>query len=375
MASFRISFFAAAGLLVGGTSACSDDGDVNPVPDGGVEDGGSVDSGSDAGDAGPPDLGPEDAGRTDGGSQDPAILFRGFEQVGSQRLFLEGRGTTTSTNNPVLFLTFLPGFSTDYWVEPARFLLGPEPGTNPKRALIFADLFAQGRSSIADDDDALITAENQARSLGNVVDHLRDEYFDDDTRFDLVAHGYGALLAALHASERSGDFDKMILVAPYPSNVEGWSEWIENYKTDPRFDGKAFADLEISPRCRGDSEQCEIDKFRIYGLSWICSENQSVFFDIDVRNANRIGQGLIDRYLRNTSYDYDRNLAFIRAETTMITGACDQIPEESFLEYELRIPGLRRIHLDDAGFFPMHEVPETFQRIVKEALNEGDGVP
>jgi pimeloyl-ACP methyl ester carboxylesterase len=356
--------------LLAAVLACSDDGGLNPVPDVGPNDSGETP------DAGPADTGSEDAGTPDaaedaGGTQNPEILFRGVEQVADERLYLEGIGTTTSTNNPVLLLAFLPGFESGYWVPEADFLLGPGGRAQPNRAVVMVDVLAQGRSGIASDDEQLITVEAQVNSLGNAITHLRENYFSAETRFDVIAHGYGALLSVLHEAASPGDFDKLIMVSPYPWNVDDWADWIANYSTDPRYDGKAFVDLQISPRCRRDSAQCEIDLFRIYGLPWVCEGNNDAFFEVELSEASNIGGRLIERYLRNTSFDYGPALRFVGAETTVITGDCDQIPERTFQTYTASITGAQRIRLPDAGFFPMTETRERFQRIVLDTLNAG----
>jgi len=368
--AFSIPWFTLAALSI---AACSNDGGASPVGDAGAADaegdGGADDAG--APDEGPLDRGPADRGASDAGGTNPEIITQGLEQVGAQRLYIEGRGTTTSTHNPVLLLSFQPWFATDYLRGPTEFLLGGDGPASFERGLWYVDLFAQGRSGISSDDDGLIAVETQVRSVRDAIDHIRDTYYDADTQFDVIGHGYGALMAALHEARRSGDFDDMVLVAPYPIDIDLQAEWIANYKTDPRFDGKALADLEVSPRCGRDTGQCEIDQFAIYGLSWVCQSNQEAFFEIDLRSSSRrTVRFFIELDLRNREYDYRSDLALVGAQTTIVTGACDQIPEANFEAWTDQIPEAQRVHLDEAGFFPMHETPERWKRIVREAISD-----
>lgn len=366
-------------LLLGaaGPLACSDDDTtISPIVDAGSGDAQITDRGE--ADAGPVDSGDpdRDAGPDDASAQNPQLLFQGQEPIGNgQRLYLEGRGTLTSTNNPVLFLGFLPGFGSDYWVPESAFIYASGDPDRPDRALVYVDLVAQGRSGIANDDTGVLTAQVQALSLGNAIQHLRTNYFDPQTRFDVIAHGYGGLMASLFDAANPGVIDRLVLVSPYPSNVEIWSEWQETYKTDARYDGKAFVDLQISPRCMRDSNQCEIDLFRIYGITWVCAENTEAFFELSVRNANRVGQGTVDFRLRNDAYSFDDAIANVVADTTIITGACDPIPEEGFQLYEDLIDGAQRVRIEDSGFFPMTEARDAFQRAVKDALSRDNTNP
>jgi pimeloyl-ACP methyl ester carboxylesterase len=358
----------AAAVLAAGFLACSDDGDVLPVDAGAGDAADAADTGAIDPDAGPLDLGSEDVGPEDAsGGQDPELIFRGTEPIDGQRLFIEARGTTTSTNNPVLFLAFEPGFGSDYLVPETRFLLGDPQ--DPDRALIYLDLLAQGRSSIADDSEDLISPISQMRSIGNALTFLRENFFDESTRFDVVGHGYGALMAVLFDARNPGVFERMVLVSPYPIDVQDWARWQSTFRSDPRFDGKALVDLEISPRCARDLDQCLIDQFWIYALPWVCEGNTQAFLDIQVNTADRAGQWFVERNLRNTSYDFSPDLLGVRAETTVITGDCDPIPESTFQTYTSSIAGAQRVRIPDSGFFPMTESPNTFRSLVRQALS------
>jgi len=361
----------AAAALLAASGACSDDPQIAPTADAGPAGDATPPGDATAPDAGPEeDAGSDDAGapRDAGGTGNPEVIFRGLEPIDGRRLFIEARGTTTSTSNPIVFLSFEPGFGAGYWVPETTWLLG-DPA-NPDRALIYLDLHAQGRSGVADASGQEVSLATQLQSIQSALTFLREQYFGASTRFDVVGHGYGALMAVLSAGQNPDLFERMVLVSPFPADVEDWAEWQANYSFDGRYDGRAIADLEVSPRCDRDRDQCLIEQFRIYGLPWVCVENTQAFFDLGVDDANWVGQTLVEFRLLNDRYDFRPALSAVRAETTVITGDCDQIPESTFELYTSSIPGARRERISTSGFFPMTEAPATFRRLLREALIE-----
>ncbi len=354
-----------ASLLLA-AAACSDEGGLSTPTDAAPPDAAPAPDASTFADAGAPDvvIDQPDAG----GQGNPDWVLRDIVDIGQFRIFMEIRGSVTSTSNPVLMLGFDLGFGSEHLIEPTAFLLGSGTGEDAARALIYTDLMAQGRSPISGEEESQVSVQNQLRSLQNVVTYLRNEYFDATTQFDVLGQGWGAVIATLFDGQNPGVFDKVVMVAPYPIDVELRADWIRAYSTHPAHDTRALTDLRISPRCFRDVDQCAIDSFYIYARPWVCRENVEAFLELGIRGANGRGQFLLDLELRNSSYDYGAALGQVTADTTIITGACDLIPEANFEAYEAGIPGARRVRIDDSGFFPMVESPAAFQAAVLEAL-------
>ncbi|NJK87980.1 MAG: alpha/beta hydrolase [Myxococcales bacterium] len=350
--------------------ACSDDDGSIVVSDAGADAGADIDT-IDVGDAGdgPPDLG-EDLGPGDGGVTDPSLIFRGIEPIGNGRLFVEIRGNIATTKNPVVLLSFLPGMGSEYWAPLVDPVFGPSGINEADRAVAYVDLLAQGRSSLASSDESLVNAANQLQSLGNTIQFMKDRFFTETTRFDLVGHGWGGLMAALYAASNPGSVGRLVLISPYPANIDVHAEWIANYRTDGRHDTRALTDLTNNPQCGRNLDQCAIDSFRIYAVPWVCEGNEDVFFqDLEVFHANFLGDRLVDLDLRNQgdAYDFAAAIAQIQAPTTVLTGDCDPIPEANFQIYT-QIPGALRVRFPESGFFPMVESPDAFTPALLEAL-------
>lgn len=373
-------------LLVGGLVSCSESITTSPVPDMAPV---FPDTGPDRADFGvfdqgipdPVDMGePEDMGPPR--FNDPAALFEGQRSIANARMRIQVRGSETSTLTPILMLSHGPSVGFEYLVEPTDFLLGPGGVEDPNRLVFFIDLPGAGRSDEGSLSRPDVTIENQYAFLIIAI----EEYFHtfDDRPYDVIGHHFGGLIATLLANRRPDLVEDVVLISPYPLTFAERGIYNSAYRTSERIsasDRQFINDLQGVPRCFFDPNQCALEIYLIFARTWVCRENDPAFQTLDIRfvSAGGIsGFGPTNLYPGSIVEDWEANpfdlaseTAGVQARTTMITGACDLIPETTYDMYA-QIPGLTRIEFDESGHFPMVEQPELFEQAIFQALDSED---
>jgi len=369
--------------LVAASVACSEEtttapapdmGLVFPEPDAGIDepDFGVFDQGVPDRDMGSePDMGPS--------FNDPAAIYAGRRSISNARIQLQVRGSQTSTLTPILMLTHGPSVGFEYFIDPSDFLLGPGGVEDPNRLVFFIDLPGAGRSDEGSASRPSVTIENQYAFLINAI----EDYFHtfDDRPYDVIGHHFGGLMATLLANRRPDLVEDMVLISPYPLNFEQRGLYNAAYRSAERIsasDRQFINDLHGVPRCFFDPNQCALEVYLIYARTWVCRENTDAFQQLDIRFVSAGGisgfgptnlyPGSIVESWEEDPFDLQSEVNGVQARTTMITGACDYIPESTYEMYA-DIPNLTRIEFDDSGHFPMVEEPELFQQTVLQALD------
>jgi pimeloyl-ACP methyl ester carboxylesterase len=356
----------AAALLA--AAACSDGDGLQP----GGEDAGVADVAPDTGfDAGPFDAGSSfdalpDVGQTDAGFPDDFALFQGETDIEGVDLYLQVRATETSTANPVLILGDGPALGFEYLVEPMEFLLGDD------RLVLFVDLPASGRSQEGSIQRPEITLENQYLGLLGALEYF-EQFTGEDQPIDVIGHGWGGMMGSLLAARRPELVERLVLVGPWPGNIVEYGDLqVESSSRTSAADNALLRELQsfFSIACRSDIDQCALQIYTIQAQHWVCDGNEEAYDSLEFRHANSEGWFFMDRHLRNTEYDVREEFASITADTTILAGPCDVVPEATLADYEQRIPNAVRIDLEGTGHYPMVEDPARFQALVLDALNE-----
>lgn len=374
MTDVVMRFAMCALILVSAQLGCSDDpvgtdggqggSDALSLYDGGVLDLGVRDSGP------RPDVGPRDSGFSS-----PEILRAGTERVPVQsavhatatstlNIYIEIHTTGTSTLPPVFVPARGPGTSSEYLPEHMQFLVS-------KRRVIYYDIRGAGRSSYGDGTmNSTITVAQHTNDLAGLIDYVgRLPDGIDTSRVDIVAHGYGALLAMRYASTHPTRVDHLVLVSPYPltidENVDLRGE-IENRIGS--VDRERLYQIIYRPECWQDDEQCYVQAWNITGRYYLCPENRDLFSELTFTTGSfRNEFFFIAQDLRNRSYDDRPFLAGVRATTTVISGPCEPTPAETALGYAT-IQGATHIILPGTGEFALVEDPPAFQNAVFHGL-------
>lgn len=342
----------------------------------GPDSGGSTDTGFDGGvtsdtgvDSGVPDSGNHPA--PDAGFADPATLLQGFERVEGLRMWMQIKGSMTSTMPPVLFLNSGPGHGYEYWVEPSRFLLGPGGSEDPNRLLVYADLRATGQSAFGavGAETSSVTFDTHVLDVKNAINYA-NQFVGRTGPMDLIGNGYGAGVAAVFTAQNPDAVSRLILVNPYPPNVELQARFLE--EIDARLstpDNELVQEILLWNNCLNNIPRCGREYWAVVGPHWLCPANRHLFIDMgfsafEIRTFKRY----ITVDLRRDQYDWMPEISTIRKPTTIIAGPCDISPTSVPAMYRDAIPGSELHVIPGTGHFPMVEDPRPFQQIVKRAL-------
>jgi pimeloyl-ACP methyl ester carboxylesterase len=349
-------------------AACSGEDlpDAGNTPDATFDGGVTFDSGVDSGvrDTGPTD--PPDAGFAD-----PSTLTQGFERVNGLRTWMLIKGTLTSTMPPLVFISSGPGHGYEYLVEPTRFLLGAGGSANPDRLLVYFDLAGVGHTGVSGTGSMTSSVSFQGH-LANLDDTIAfvNTFAGRTGPVDLFGHGYGAGVASVYASQHPEKVSRLVLVAPYPSNVQDQATFFAETTarlTNP--EALLARELLTWNICLMDIPRCGREYWGVIGPHWLCRENKDQFLEMEFESFEIRAWALyIGPDLRNTQYNWLTQLQAIRTPTTIIDGPCDITPLSVPQTYKDAIAGSELYVIPGSGHFPMVETSTTFQTVVKRAL-------
>lgn len=354
--------------------ACSDD----PV---GVDAGAQTDAAPSIFDSGLLDIGvgdtapAVDSGPADAGFSDPAIIRAERAPIPADSTVHPGTITTintyfeihrtgTSTLPPLFVAPRGPGTNSEYLPRHLEFL-------TRNRTVIYYDIRGTGRSSYGDGTmNSTVTVAQHASDLAGLIDYvgqLPDGI--DTTRIDILAHGYGALLAIRYASAHPARVAHLALVNPYPATIDEYVEMRGELESRMgAVDRQRVFELVNRPECFGSDSQCYAQVWAITGKYTMCLENREKFALLTFTGGSfRNEFFFIQQDLRGRSYDDRPLLPAIRATTSVITGPCEPAPPETAQSYGA-IAGAEQQVLPLTGEFPMVEDPAAFQNAVLHAL-------
>ena len=299
-----------------------------------------------------------------GPSPTPAIQAKstageGYVDAGSGvRLFYRtvGRGRDT-----VVVLHGGPGFSLSY--------LAPdlEPLT-ARHTLLFYDQRGSGRSTLVTDSASL-----DAQRFADDLEALRVQFRLE--RLTLLAHSWGASVAALYAGRHPERVQRLLIVDGIPATRALHALGLR--RLDARRDTATQRRLQELRAARlanpGDAASCRA----FFGLWFVATYGDSTAahrsrgdFCADTPEALANKVRSVDRFTLTSLGDWDWRPALraVTAPALVIHGTADHIPMESARDWTAALPNGRLLVLDGSGHFPYLEVPERFFAVADEFL-------
>jgi proline iminopeptidase len=339
--------------VVDSCSGFTIDGVISVRPDAGysVPDGGA---------GGYPDAqvnnGPQDAGFAD-----PSTLLEGVENLDGLKTYVKMLGTLSSTMPPALFLHTGPSLSHEYLLP---FMKEFEEG----RLLIFYDMRATGRSSFGTGGDtSTVTIDQHALDIHRVLDFV--DSYADTSKVDILGHGYGAAVGLLFAARFPEKVSRLIFTSPFAATNQYYVDSVgESGRRLTSPERQQIMSITSRPECLQNDSQCFLQVWSIYGPKTMCPQNREKFTELSFRYGSFRAWIYVSNQLRDSNFDFTPQMAQITAPTTIISGPCDTIPEESALTYAREIPGAVHHTLNDSGAFPFVETSTAYYRLVKSAL-------
>ncbi len=273
------------------------------------------------------------------------------------RLSIWRRGI--AEGEPIFVVHGLPGLGSAYLREPLADALGKV------RQLFFYDQRGSGYSEGGDDLD-LLTMDQMVTDL----DLLRQRA--DLEQIDLLAHGFGALVALRYATLYPQRVSRLILVEPEPASYGEWVAFLEE------------VDARRSPAERIDTERFERHVAALpewgntpgvmLGLLGLRTRP----YTVDPAAADRIDFALTDYVLQNWAitrealrqdlggWDLHDDLSAISMPTLIVAGDHGALAGAQRMHEGL--PNSELIVLDNVGHYPFIEDPARFAQSVLDFL-------
>ncbi len=269
---------------------------------------------------------------------------------GGVRLFYRILGAGADT---VVVLHGGPGFSMSYLLPDLEPLAA-------QHVLVFYDQRGTGRSSLVSDSTSL-----DAQRFADDLDAVRRHF--GIRRLTLLAHSWGAAVAALYAARHPDRVARLLIVDPISVRRMYHARGFQSL--DARRDSATIGRLRTLGAARlanaGDGAAC-----RAYYRLWFVA----TLADPEAIGRSRgdfcAGQPealvnkvkSVERFTLVSLGDWDwrPKLPAVMAPALVIRGTMDHVPLESAREWVAALPNARLLSLVGSGHFPYFEVPDRF---------------
>lgn len=268
---------------------------------------------------------------------------------------------TMGEGEPLLVLHGGPGIFHDYLV--------PHFETLAKDyQVIFYDQRACGKTAFPEDTSS-ITIETYVEDLEGIRNHLKID------KLNLIGHSWGSLLAIRYGLIHPENLNKLILVAPAPSNSTYFDETFANMQQKrSEEDTKKLIQTMMSK----DFEVREKEAFRkvvLLGDKTNLADQEKVEelyapMEFDETKANNLM--IVNSLLERTYFNFDladEALDKITCPSLIILGDLDNVPFASAQAIQDGLANCELKVIKKCGHYPFFESPKEFNSTVNGFIN------
>jgi proline iminopeptidase len=252
-----------------------------------------------------------------------------------------------------------PGFTFDYLADDLLPLA-------KRHTVVFYDQRGAGRSTLVGGAEAL-----DARRFAEDLEAVRSHF--GLQKLTLLAHSWGAAVAALYALRFPEHVERLILVGAVPPRRAELdrafgrlrTETSEEWRNEVKRRGAAWrADPGNAAACRAFNRTW-FEPFFVDAAALTRSKGDFCAGTPDSLK-NRIEN--VDRFVVASLGDFDWRapLRAVEAPALIIHGAADPLPVEGAREWAGALPQGRMLLIDGVGHFPYLEAPEQFFAAVEQ---------
>lgn len=264
------------------------------------------------------------------------------------------------TGEPILVLHGGPGLFSDYLISSFKEL-------SEKHQFIFYDQRGSGKTDFPKDTTSIAIA-NFVDDIEAIRKHFKIE------KITLAGHSWGGLLALFYAKKYSDNLDKLILIAPGPSNSEYYEKTLTNMQQKRKEeDTKELVRLMMSKAF----EKREPETFKkaiILGdkVNFYNQENAKKMYDLVVFNEENSSKmlhtnSLLERNFFN--YDITEGLEIVTCPTLIVIGDMDNVPFASNQALQESMKNARIEVIKQAAHYPFFEDNKSFTHVMSDFLN------
>ncbi|MDF1673034.1 MAG: alpha/beta fold hydrolase [Vicingaceae bacterium] len=265
------------------------------------------------------------------------------------------------SGDPIIVLHGGPGINHDY--------LLPHFKTLAKNyQIIFYDQRACGKTDFPSDTSS-INIETYVEDLEALRNHLKIK------KIKLLGHSWGALLALKYSLKYPENLDKLILVAPAPSNSDYFDQTFANMQQKRKDeDTKELIQTMMSKEFENRDQEAFRkvlllgDKTNLVDQKNIEELYRPMTFTSDAANSLLIVSSLLER----TFFNFDitnEGLDKINCQTLLIIGDLDNVPFLSNQAIQEGIAGCELKVLKKCAHHPYFESPKEFNKSINDFLN------
>ncbi|PIQ15410.1 MAG: hypothetical protein COW67_08535 [Flavobacteriales bacterium CG18_big_fil_WC_8_21_14_2_50_32_9] len=264
------------------------------------------------------------------------------------------------TGEPILVLHGGPGLFSDY-------LISSFEGLAEEYQFIFYDQRGSGKTDFPK-DTSNIAIPNFVEDIEAIRKHFKID------KITLAGHSWGGLLALFYAKKYPDNLNKLILIAPGPSNSEYYEKTLTNMQQKRKEeDTKELVRLMMSK----DFEKREPKTFKnaiILGdkVNFFNQENAKKMYDLvefNEENSSKMlhTNSLLERNFFN--YDITEGLEVVTCPTIIIIGDMDNVPFASNQTLQENLKNARIEVIKQTAHYPFFEDNKSFTHIVNDFLN------
>lgn len=224
--------------------------------------------------------------------------------------------------------------------------------------------------SDAVDDPALISMEHEISDLEKVRQHFGID------KMHIMGWSYMGGMVALYASQYPDHVRSIVQVGPVPCRREGyWLALFEDrmQRRDSTLDAKlqemkaegidqTDPDTYCKAFCKATIACIIADKSKVDQLA------EKAPYDCINERPENVSIGLLFEKLGD--WDWRRQIRHVEAPCLIAQGIQDNIPYESFTEWEECMPNAQIVHFKHSGHMPMAEEPDLFFQTIRDFISD-----
>jgi proline iminopeptidase len=219
------------------------------------------------------------------------------------------------------------------------------------------------------DDPALISLEYEISDLEKVRQYFHLK------KMNIMGWSYLGSMVALYASQYPDHVNAIVQVGPVPCRREGY--WLALFqdrmqRRDTTLDAK-LEKMKASGIDRQNPKSYCREFWKATIVSIIADETkadglaQKVPYECENEWPQNVSMQILFEKLGD--WDWRKQIKNVKARSLIVQGMKDNIPNESFIEWEQEMPDAQIARFYHSGHMPMAEEPDLFFRTLREFIS------
>lgn len=285
-----------------------------------------------------------------------AIIHKeGYIDVDGAKLFYQSIGS----DDPIIVLHGGPGLDQSY-------LLPQMTTLSKKHEVTFYDQRGSGKSYDTSINDHTITMHQFVEDLDKVRAAL------GYSKFTLVGHSWGGLLAMNYAIAYPDHLNAVVLLNTVPATHTGFMSFVKEYDRRTVSIRDKLTTLEKSTEFKEGDPKTMVAYFRLIFEKYFANPKDVNKINLEFTNQSALNgfkvSAILQRNYLDTPYNLLPELSKLDIPTLIIHGSYDLVPVETAKEIKNAIPNAQILILNHSGHFVYIEQPKEFLSAIETFL-------